>query len=248
MAGVAGHKMRLMVGHREFTGLLSQMDLADTVAELDDSVAGTDDTEAIPGQMARTLAVSGRWTGDADEIDGAIDAALSSKGPVASSVDGEHYNLATFTKTSKAVNAALGSRVNVSVGFRYSNADRVRARELLRQEVDTSGATTTYTGPVIDLGAALSSASRTFYVYYFETGGGDPQLTVRIRHSTTSGGTFTVARTHTFLASALTTAISDDEPLENAASYSLNQYVQGEVVVSGTGREGTLVFLAAGLE
>ena len=245
MAGVAGQKMKLIVGHREFTGLLSQMDLADSVAELDDSVAGTDDMEYIPGQLGRTLTVSGRWTGDADDIDAAIEDALLESGLVASSMDGEIYNLGTFTKTSKAVNASLGSRVNVSVGFRYAEADRVRAREVLRQDVDTSGATTTYTGPVIDLGASLASASHTFYVWYFEESGGNPQMTVRLRHSTTEGGTYNVARTHSFTASALTTAISDDEPLENAASYALNQYVQGEVVISGTGREGTLVFLVS---
>ena len=244
MAGIPSFRMRLMVGHNEFSSLLSQMDLSDTVAELDDSVAQTDDMEYIPGQVSRTLTASGRWTGDDDDIDGAIGSTLLGSSVVASSVDGRNYDVGTFNKTSKAVSASLGSRVNVSIGMRYAEGDRVPAAEVFRVAFpSTSGATTTLTGTVVDLGAAVASGAHRIYVYYFPETGAVPQIQFSVQTRAAQTGPWTNADMPTLTGANL----SGDDPAEDQATYALSRYLRIRAVVSGAGRVGELVVLATGL-
>ena len=98
--GIRSQDMRLMVGHNEFSGLLSQMDFEAAVTEVDDSVAQTDDMEYLPGQISRTATASGRWTAAVGGIDQFVGANTDKKSFVAMSENGINYKVGTATKTS----------------------------------------------------------------------------------------------------------------------------------------------------
>lgn len=244
MAGVPGQKMRLIVGVNEFSGQISEMTISDTVQEIDDSVAQTDDKEYISGQEALTLASSGRWTGEEKAIDAALTAALAETDLAAFSTDGDIYDICTFNKTSKSVNGSLPGRVNVSMGLRYTEGDRIRGKELFRQEFDTTAANTTLTGDIIDLGAAQVAASRNLHVYYMNAEGGVSPLAIRIRASATRGGPYATSRTINLPAAAINTDLAARRPVRQASSYALARYVRCEVDVSGANRSGEIVLIA----
>ena len=244
MAGVAGHNFRLIVGANEFSGLLSEMSADYAVNELDDSVSLSANMEYIPGQRSSTLTAGGRWTGNANEIDDAITRTLSESDFIAGSMDGLNYDTGTIIKTSKSVSASLGSRVNVNLGFRLSSTDRGMAKEIFRSSFpSTTGATTTLTGDVVDLGAAASSASRSLYVYYFAGEGNVPAISVDVQDSSTSDGTFTTANSFNLTSAAISTAIAARMPVINTSTYDLDRYVQVEVDITGVGRSGEIAIL-----
>ena len=243
MAGIPSKNMRLIVGHNEFSGLLSQMDFEAAVTEVDDSVAQTDDMEYLPGQISRTATASGRWTADVGGIDQYVGANSGNKSFVALSENGINYKVGTATKTSHTQTQSLGSRTNVSFGTRWAETDYERATEYFRQSFDTSAATTTQTGVAFDLGAAQSSAPHTIYLYYFNISGSVGQTQVQVQHSTTGTGSWTNADTHTFSAANINTATTNRRPAMDTGSYALNRYVRVRVILSGTNRECDIVVL-----
>ena len=244
MAGIAGHNFRLIVGVNEFSGSLSEMSADYTVAEIDDSVSQTENMEYIPGQLSRTLTAGGRWAGEADDIDDYISSTISDSDFLAASMDGGIYDVGTFIKASKAVNASLGSRVNVNLGFRLSATDRGRAREVLRDSVaGTEAGTTTLTGDVIDLGASSAAVDRSVYLYFFRASGNTPPVTVNVQDAAAEAGPFTVAHTFNLTAASINAAITARRPVVNTASYALDRYIRVDISMTGAGRSGEFVVL-----
>ena len=243
MAGTPGHRFRLIVGVSEFSGLLSEMSAEFTVNELEDSVSLAEDTEWIPEQLTAVVTAGGRFTGVVGEVSEYIKRTLSESDFVAAAIDGELYDIGTFLKSARAVNASLGSRVNVNMGFRLSESDSGLARELFRQDVATTEASTTLTGDEIDLGAARANASRSMYLYYFLESGNVPPLQVVVKDSAASGGPFVNAHTFNLTASSINSSIAQRRPAVVEASYALDRYVQVDVIVSGANRAGEIVVL-----
>ncbi|MDE0011584.1 MAG: hypothetical protein OXU36_10570 [Candidatus Poribacteria bacterium] len=237
MAGIRSSDMRLIVGQKEFSNVLSQLSMDTSISELDDSVAQTRDMEYLPEMVSSTLSASGRWTGDPNEINRYIKSTLHEATLIAGSLDGKNYELGKFIRTAQSNPVSLGSRVNATFGVRLAEGELIDAREVFRHKFSAGG---TFTGDVIDLGAAIASKAHKIYVYYFPSGNTTPGSTqIKIQHATARGGAYGDADSHTFNV----TALSKTDPAEDEATYSLQRYMRVQAIVSGASKAGEIVVL-----
>ena len=232
---------RVVVELNDLTPVLSNISMASTVDQIDDSVL-EDYKEFISGQASHTVTASGRWTGTDGELDDYLADAVGREGDRLSvRIDRRTWKTGTVNVSEHSVETSNSGRVGCAGAWQMNEDGFVLMTEL---DEYAYTALTQRDGPEVDLGAAVGSKARDVWVYYLASSATKSGGSVQLRSSATAGGTYANEGTaQTFTAAQAATAITAGEPIKLSVTTDLLRYVKVRFTPTGTGTTGTVLIL-----
>lgn len=238
---IHGKDTTVLYNATDLSSYFNDINLNNTVETNQCTAFGASAHSYIVGTQDGTVSASGYWDGSsATTVDKILFDTLGNQSSDDTVTDGhlmalnktqayaDNVRISRVDTTNYSVNSAIADVVSISVDFQSSDGIDI-AQLVLPSTVDANPSGSTFTGTAVD-GVASSSTGAIAQMHVLSNAI-SASTTVKIRHSTASGGTYTDLITFTTVGS--TAKVSERKSL--ASGTTINRYFQVTVASSGSG-------------